>query len=134
MKKDINFIPVKDVQLAIVQERSESDDLLWRVHIMNKNKVSITNILISSKGYGEKDGEKQSTSILRHFIETIGPEESAIIEPIDPNLFHLFNEYWVSYYIDGQVFDKKFIFVPGSINEKNMSFIEMIDMDGVLHS
>jgi len=71
MKKDINFIPVKDVQLAVVQERSESHDLLWRVHIMNKNKVSITNILISSKGYGEKDGEKQSTSILRHFIELL---------------------------------------------------------------
>jgi len=134
MKKDIDFIPVQNVQLAIVKEKNVSNDMLWKVHILNNNNVAITNVLIASKGYGEKDGEKQSTSILRHYIETIGPEEGALIEPIDPNLFHLFNEYWVSYYIDDQIYDKKFIFVPGSISEQNMKYIDMVQNDGVLHA
>jgi len=134
MKKDIDFIPVENVQLAVAKEKNESDSLLWKVHILNKNKVSIANVLIASKGYGEKNGEKQSTSILRHYIEIIGPEDSAVIEPIDSNLFHLFNEYWVSYYIDDQIYDKKFIFVPGSISEQNMTYIDMIQNDGVLHA
>ena len=60
--------------------------------------------------------------------------ESALIEPIDPDLFHLFNEYWVSYYIEEQIYDKKFIFVPDSINISNISFIEMIQKEGILHS
>ena len=134
MKKDIDFIPVQNVQLAVVKEENVSNAMLWKVHILNKNNVAITNVLIASKGYGEKDGEKQSTSILRHYIETIGPEEGAVIEPIDPNLFHLFNEYWVSYYIDDQIYDKKFIFVPGSISEQNMKYIDMVQNDGVLHA
>jgi len=134
MKKDIDFIPVENVQLAVAKEKNESNSLLWKVHILNKNKVSIANVLIASKGYGEKNGEKQSTSILRHYIEIIGPEDSAVIEPIDSNLFHLFNEYWVSYYIDDQIYDKKFIFVPGSISEQNMTYIDMIQNDGVLHA
>ena len=134
MKKDIDFPPVKNVQLAVVQERNDSDVLLWKVHILNRNKVTITNVLVSSKGYGEKDGKKQSTSILRHFIETVGSEESAVIESIDPDIFHLFNEYWVSYYINEQIYDKKFIFVAGSINKKNLSYIDIIGKNGVLHS
>jgi hypothetical protein len=134
MKKDIDFIPVQNVQLAVVKAKDESDTVLWKVHILNKNKVAIANVLIASKGYGEKNGEKQSTSTLRHYIENIGPEESAVIEPIDHNLFHLFNEYWVSYYIDDQIYDKKFIFVPGSIREQNMTYIDMIQNDGVLHA
>lgn len=134
MKKDIDFIPVENVQLAVVKEKNDSNAMLWKVHILNKNEVAIKNILIASKGYGEKNGEEQSTSILRHYIEYIGAEDSAVIEPIDKNLFHLFNEYWVSYYIDAQIFDKKFLFVPGSINEQNMVYIDMIQNNGVLHA
>jgi len=57
----------------------------------------------------------------------------ALIEPIDPSVFHLTNEYWVSYFIDGRIFDKKFIFVPDTITEKNLTFITEIDTKGVLH-
>jgi len=34
-----------------------------------------------------------------------------LIEPIDPNVLHLNNEYWVSYYIGSQIYDKRFVFV-----------------------
>lgn len=134
MKKDIEFLPVENVQLAVIREKNNDEEVLWSVHILNKNKEKISNILVSSKGYGEKNGEKQSTSILRHFIEHVESGESAIIEPIDPDLFHLFNEYWVSYYIGDQIYDKKFIFVPGSIHSNHISFIEMIQKEGILHS
>ncbi len=57
-----------------------------------------------------------------------------LIEPIDPGVFHLNNEYWVSYYIGSQIFDKRFVFVPDSIREENISFIKELEMEGVLHS
>ncbi len=81
-----------------------------------------------------KDGEKQRTSTLRHFLETVPGNSAALIEPIDPAIFHLNNEYWVSYYIGRQIFDKKFVFVPDAIREENISFIKELDMEGVLHS
>jgi hypothetical protein len=56
------------------------------------------------------------------------------VEPIDPSVFHLNNEYCVSYYIGKQIYDKRFVFVPDTICEDNMSFIRELDMEGVLHS
>ena len=59
---------------------------------------------------------------------------STLIEPIDPTVFHLNNEYWLSYYVGAQIFDKRFLFVPDSIREENISFIKELNMEGVLHS
>ena len=59
---------------------------------------------------------------------------TALVEPIDPAVFHLNNEYWVSYYIGTQIYDKRFIFVPDTICEENLSFIPELELKGVLHS
>ena len=93
----------------------------------------IENTMIASRGYGETNSEVQKTSILRHVIPYVGPKEFAFIEPIDASVFHLSNEYWVSYFIKSQVFDKKFIFLPDSIIEENLTTIEELGMKGILH-
>jgi hypothetical protein len=49
-------------------------------------------------------------------------------------VFHLNNEYWLSYYIGRDVHDKRFIFVPDSICEENLIFIKELETQGVLHS
>jgi len=134
MMKDIEIPEVKNVTLAIAREKSIAAPPEWRVYLINNNEHPIENTLVASKGYGERDGEKQETSILRHFLQTVPPNSAALIEPIDPGVFHLNNEYWVSYYIDKQIFDKRFVFVPDSIREENLSFIKEIEMEGILHS
>jgi hypothetical protein len=91
-------------------------------------------LLVASKGYGEKDGHEQRTSTLRHFLQTVPAQGYVVVEPIDPNVFHLNNEYWVSYYVGRQIYDKRFVFVPDSIKEENLSFIKELAKDGVLHS
>lgn len=132
MIKDINFPEVKNVTLAVARE-SEQDGH-WKVYLLNNNDVAIENTLVASKGYGEKDGEEQRTSVLRHFLETVPPNSVALVEPIDPAVFHLNNEYWVSYYIGGEIFDKRFVFVPDAIRDENLIFIRELNMEGVLHS
>jgi hypothetical protein len=134
MMKDIEIPEVKNVTLAIARQQAIGESPEWKVYLINKNDHPIDNTLVASKGYGEKDGEKQQTSVLRHFLETVPPNSAALIEPIDPTVFHLNNEYWVSYYIDKQIFDKRFVFVPDSIKEENLTFIKEIEMEGVLHS
>ena len=105
----------------------------WRVFLINRQKEKLENVMVTSRGYRETKNEKQQTSILRHVIPYIDPKMYALIEPIDESVFHLNNEYWVSYYINGQVYDKKFIFVPDSIVEENLTFIQELDMKGILH-
>ena len=132
MIDDIDFPEVKNVTLAVVKE--EADENPWKVYLINKNTFPIENTLVASKGYGEKEGEKQKTSVLRHFLDTIPANNNVLVEPIDPALFHLNNEYWVSYYVGSKIYDKRFVFLPDAIQEDNMTFIKELDKVGVLHS
>jgi hypothetical protein len=134
MKKDIEIPEVKNVTLAVVREKNLLKQNEWKVYLINNNDFPIENTLVASRGYGEKDGEEQRTSTLRHFLETVDGKSSTIVESIDPNVFHLNNEYWVSYYIGREIHDKRFVFVPDSICEENLVFIKEIEKEGVLHS
>ena len=134
MMKDIEKPEVKNVTLAVARKKNTGEQDEWKVYLINNNDFAIENTLVASKGYGEKDGEPQQTSILRHYLDTIAPNSAVLIEPIDPTVFHLNNEYWVSYYIGRQIFDKRFVFVPDTICEENITFIKELEMEGVLHS
>jgi hypothetical protein len=134
MIKDIEIPEVKNVTIAVVRKQSVGETPEWLVYLINNNNAAIENTLVSSRGYGMKTGEQQKTSILRHFLETIQPKGYALIEPIDPALFHLNNEYWVSYYMQGKLFDKRFVFVPETICEENLTFIKELELEGILHS
>jgi hypothetical protein len=134
MKKDIETPEVKNVTLAVVREKNILNQSEWKVFIINNNTYPIENTLVASQGYGEKEGEQQRTSTLRHFLETVPAQGFAMVEPIEPSLFHLNNEYWVSYYVDTQIYDRRFVFVPDSICEENLTFIKELNMEGVLHS
>ncbi|MFC3415907.1 hypothetical protein [Algoriphagus hitonicola] len=133
MKKDIDFSPVTGVKLAIAKEETESGEE-WSVYMINLNLIELKTVMITSRGYGEIDGEKRKTSTLRHMIEELGPQCVAKVEPIDPAVFTLNNEFWVSYYIMDQIFDKKFIFTPGSFDPSLRQVIPELGLEGVLHS
>ena len=133
MKKDIDFQPVTGVKLAIAKEETVSGTE-WAVYIINLNLIELKTVMITSKGYGEINGESRKTSILRHMIDELGPQSVAKIEPIDPSVFALNNEFWVSYYILDQIFDKRFIFTSGSFDEKFIQMIPEIGLEGILHA
>lgn len=133
MKKDIDFSPVTGVKLAIAKSET-SQGTEWAVYLINLNLIELNTVMITSKGYGILDGEKRQTSTLRHMIQELGPQSMAKVEPIDPRVFSLTNEFWVSYYILDQIFDKKFIFTPGSFDPAHLSLIPEIGLEGILHS
>jgi len=133
MKKDIDFSPVTGVKLAIAKTETPGGDQ-WSVYIINLNLIELNTVMVTSKGYGILDGEKRQTSTLRHMIQELGPQSVAKVESIDPGVFSLTNEFWVSYYILDQIFDKKFIFTPGSFEPALLSLIPEIGLEGILHS
>lgn len=134
MIKDIEIPEVKNVTIAIARKKPIGESAEWLVYLINNNLQPIDNTLVASKGYGEQNGEQQKTSVLRHFLDTVPAKGTMLIEPIDPALFHLNNEYWVSYYLQGKLFDKRFVFVPETICEENLTFIKELELEGVLHS
>lgn len=134
MIKDLQIPTVVNVTIAIARKRAIGESDEWLVYLINNNEHPIENTLVASNGYGEKDGEQQKTSILRHYLQTVQPKSAALIEPIDKNVFHLSNEFWVSYYIGKTIFDKRFVFVPETICEANLTFVKELGMEAVVHS
>jgi len=133
MKKDIEMPKVEGVEVAIVNEGEVQEDD-WKVYLLNKNNHPIETVLVSSKGYGQYKGDQKKTSVLRQLIGDVAPKDYALIEPIDPELFKLSNEYWVSYYVGRKLYDKKYVFVAESVSSEHFTDIKMLGMKGVLHS
>ncbi len=135
MLKDIPVHKVEDLVIAIVP-RSEDDpeqDELWDVLLLNLKEEPITCVLVNSTGYGERRaGENLRTTTLRHFFEEIGPMATVHIEPIQTQLFDLTNEYWVSFLHDNYMYDKKYVFVRGSITPAHFTTIPFINRKGVM--
>ncbi|MFN8438374.1 MAG: hypothetical protein U0V72_12155 [Cytophagales bacterium] len=128
MKKDIDFPKVEGVHVAIAE-----NDKGWYAFLINKNNFELQNVMVSTRGYGQLENETRSTSVLRHMIGNIDSNASVVIEPIDPNIFVLNNEFWVSYFIDNKMYDKKFVFIQGSINKENFTHIPELNLKGILH-
>ena len=136
MKQDIPFDPVAGVSIAIVPDEEAAPGVpAWAVYLLNANSFALTTVLISAEGYGtQPSGEAVRTSTLRYHLEAIAPHSATLVELIDPAVFHLTNQYWVSYYQEDRIFDKKFIFVPDSIVLANCIPLALLaGRPGVLH-
>lgn len=133
MKQDINFPKVEGVHVAIAR-LAETPEEEWAVFLLNYNDFDLHNILITSKGYGKKDKEDVKTSTLRQLIPHLAAQSFTQVERIQAEVFALCNEFWVSYYINKEIYDKKFIFLPESVIDKNLQKIELLNLEGVLHS
>ncbi len=133
MKKDIIRYNVEGVYVAIARKPGESGDFSWYVYLINDNQFALSNVLITSKGYGDLGGEKKKTSVLRQMFEKIDSRSYEVVEPIKPELFALCNEFWVSYYLGSEIYDKKYIFLPESLTDNYISHIDQLGLEGILH-
>ena len=132
MIKDLPQNIVKDIAIAVALEKESAENKLWYVYLINLKNVPIENVLITSRGYGEKDGAPVKTSTLRHMFPVVEKESYKLIEPIDEQTFGLSNEYWLSYYIGKDIYDKKFIFLPESIVDSNFIKLPVVNKPGVM--
>ncbi len=132
MLKDIPQLVVENIVIAIVHESNDDGELVWNAYLINLYNQEINNVLVSSKGYGNFDGREVKTSVLRHLIGNVEAKEYAKIETIMDNLFGLNNEFWVSFYLGKNIYDKKYIFLPETISEANLTLIPVINKRGVM--
>jgi len=141
MKKDISFNKPDGIALAIVPKNNPLTPFskgkgehreMWDCYLLNLKEDSIETVLVTSKGYGILNGKNVKTSILRHLIPIIKPNKYAKIELIQKKLFGLSHEFWVSFWRNGSLFDKKYIFVSESITKQNFTPIPLINAEGVM--
>ncbi len=134
MIKDIPLLKVEDLALAVAPREPHEEDAeaFWDCFLINLKEEPIYSVLVNSTGYGEIEGEMRRTSTLRYFWEAIGPLEIIKIEPIQKTLLPLANEYWVSFSYQDYLYDKKYVFVPGSLEEQYFTEIPFLNKRGVM--
>lgn len=136
MREELLGPKVEGVSVAIIKEKNEDNIETYYAYLLNLREDIMEGIIITSCGYGENlaTGEKIQTSTLRHCIELMLPNEAAKIEPIMEDVFGLTNEYWVSFWVNDVMYDKKFLFLPETIQDKNMVLIPKLGIKGVVIS
>ena len=126
-----DLIPkVEGVFLALLEEKDNAE---YAVYLVNDRKDIMEGIIVTSVGFGEnlQSGEALKTATLRHSLEVLLPEEYAKIELIVPEVFGLYNEYWVSFWVEEVLYDKKFLFLPDSIKIEDFSVLPKFNKRGI---
>jgi len=122
---------VSGVYVAIIND-SKSDEPEWSAYLINDKNEPIENVFVSSKGYlTDIKGDETKSSTLRHFYKVVSAKSSQKIEAVIEDVFKLNNEYFVSFYHQGTLFDKKFVFLPETIKRENLSQVPVLDSKGV---
>ncbi len=136
MREELLGPKVEKVGVAIIQQIDEEGNTLYYAYLLNLRDDIMEGIIITSTGYGENanTGEKIKTSTLRHSLEVLLPQEAAKIEPLMEDVFALSNEYWVSFWVNDVMYDKKFIFLPETITKDKMKLIPLLGEKGILIS
>lgn len=128
MKKDIEIPVVKDVHVAIVREWNEEFlDKDWNAYIINNRTAPIEMTMVVSKGY---EGDRK-TSVMRHAVGVVKAKSFKKIEVVQEDVLVLNNEFFVTFYADYKLYEKRFIFEKNSVNENNLSTILLIEKDGI---
>ncbi|MFM2269110.1 MAG: hypothetical protein RL757_2551 [Bacteroidota bacterium] len=134
MKKDLLDLRVEDVIVALVPEYDDDiDGEYWDAYILNLKEEPLKMVMITSRGYGENEkGEKIETTKLRYFFDFVMPNEVYLIEPVEKTVLTMANEYWISFMYDGHMYDKKYIFVPGSVSPEHFTNVPVVNRKGVM--
>lgn len=129
MKKDIIIPVVKDVFMAAVYEWNEEfASHAWYAYLINKSELPLEAIMIISQAEGTIDAELRKSTLFRHAFPRLEAGASIKVELLDENIFQLDNRFMVTFFSEGTLFDKNYIFPANTI-----SVDHVVDLDNNSH-
>ena len=133
MKKDIKIPEVKDVYVVALKEWNDDfQENTWYTYLVNGTGVKLESAIVVSNASGIINGEERKISMLRHVFAEVLPETAIRIELVENGVLSLNNSFMVTYFKDGTLYDKNFVFKANGINEDNFKEIPVIFKNGVM--
>ncbi len=102
----------------------------WNAYLINDGSFPIEMVFVVSKGY---HGDIK-TATMRHHMEALESKSYQKLEFVQKAVLDLNNEFYVTYYLHGQLYEKRFIFKKESVSEKNLTQIPLLQIKGILAS
>ncbi|MCR9181489.1 MAG: hypothetical protein NXH73_01045 [Flavobacteriaceae bacterium] len=128
MRKDIEIPKVKDIYIAAIKEWDEAFlNQSWNVYLINNSNLKMEVTIVVSRG--SKDDQKTAT--LRHGLGIIEPKTSRKVEFITEEVLPFKNEFLLTFFSEGKLYDRNFTFEPYSISEDNLRAVPVLDSEGV---
>ena len=129
MKKDIEIPIVENVHLAIAQEwNKEFLGKEWNAYLINDRTTAIETVLIVSKGF---NGDIKTSTMRQHF-PVVGPKSAVKIELVQEEILQLNNQYDVTFFADGKLYERTFLFESGTISENKLQHVPIVNLEGIL--
>ena len=129
MKKDIEIPKVEDVYVAAVREKhAEYQTMDWNAYIINDRDVPLEMVLLVTRGYDEQD----TTSTMRHSIKVLPAKSFAKIEFLQDNVLKLNNEFAVTFFADGKMYERTYVFEKNTIAEEDVKELPVMIQKGIL--
>ena len=129
MRKDIEIPEVTRVHIVAVREwDKEFLAQNWYVYLINDWDQVLQTTLVMSRG---NDSDRK-TSTLRHGLNDVAPGTSAKIELLPDDVLGFTNEYLLTFFADGKLYDKTFVFEPYSVKEELAQELPVMEESGVM--
>lgn len=129
MKKDIEIPQANGVGVAIALEQNlETGNEEWFAHLINRRAADIEMIVIVSQGFNET----QTTSLFRRRIDKLAAGQSTKFELMQPEVFALDNRFQLTFFENGKLYDREFLFERNIINKDVIATIPEIGHKGLL--
>ena len=129
MKADIQIPVVKNVHVAVVNDwNAEFLDKEWNAFLINDRDTAIEMALVVSRGFDEK----RKTSLFRHNLGVLEPHSYKKIELMQEAVLQMNNEFVVTFFADGKMFDKTYFFEKQTISAKGLYPIPVMEQLGIL--
>jgi len=128
MKKDIEISVSKEVFVALIYDWD--DKYLskgWTAYILNNRTSPIEMVLVVSKGYDDE----RKTSTMRHSVGDVASKSFEKIEFVQDAVLALENEFFVTFFADNKLYERRFLFKKDSVNTKGLRNIPLIDKEGI---
>lgn len=129
MHKDIEFPEVKDIHIAAVKEWDEAFlNQSWNIYLINNSQLTMEVTIVVSRG---SKGDRK-TATLRHGLGIIEPKTFRKVEFIAEEVLPFKNEFLLTFFANGKLYDRTFVFEPYSIKVEDLKAIPLLDSEGVL--
>jgi hypothetical protein len=131
MKKDIVVPEASGVGIAMVPDMDDKKQRIWSAYLVNQRESTLYNVFIQVSAKGEVRGEEQKTASVRFYVESLEPKKAKKIEVVLHQATKLANQYWISFFDNEVLYDKKVVFAPGSITGANLAMLEVLNLRAV---
>lgn len=132
MRKDFEIPSSEGICIAMIPKQDGDGKKVWSVGLYNERPDTVFNVIINAQGSGHIKGKEKHTDKVRFLIDSLDPGAFHPFEILLRESTELTNTYWVSFFSNNELCDRKIIVPPRYVMGQKKERIGMSKLVGVV--